>query len=76
MMYKFDFYYSYKIEDNGEVEHCFSSVPLFAPDWQSAKEKGKQLAFDMFGGLENPFTIYGGAKVTLMHYVVKWKLTP
>lgn len=74
MLHKFKFIYSYKIEENEKTEYFTSDSPFFAKDYNTAKRVAKQLAFDLFGGLNNPFTIYGGAKVTLMHYFVKWKI--
>lgn len=77
MLYEFTFVYCYKIEEkDGTKEYAYSNFPLWAESWAAARETAKLFAFQCFDGLCNPFTIYGGAQITLMHYFVKWKINP
>lgn len=77
MLYEFTFVYCYKIEEkDGTTDYACSDFPLWAESWAAARETAKLFAFQCFGGLCNPFTIYGGAQVTLLHYFVKWKINP
>ena len=74
MLLEFKFIYSYKVEENGKTEYFTSEFPIWSEGYNSAKRTARQFALDLFGGLDNPFTIYGGAKITLMNYFVKWKI--
>lgn len=77
MLYEFTFVYCYKIEEkDGTTDYACSDFPLWAESRAAARETAKLFAFQCFGGLCNPFTIYGGAQVTLLHYFVKWKINP
>lgn len=74
MLLEFKFIYSYKVEENGKTEYFTSEFPIWAEGYNSAKRTARQFALDLFGGLYNPFTVYGGATITLMYYFVKWKI--